>query len=98
MAYTKAQREEIALSNGAFQRQVGGCLFTHARYLYDVSRGKQDRDPDETAIVLSVVANVEPFVVPMSRAVLHYRQWTDSAMLRPSLTRRSWTSSRRSGR
>lgn len=72
MAYTKAQREEIALSNGAFQRQVGGCLFTHARYLYDVSKSKQDRDPDETAIVLSVVANVDPFVVPMSRAVLHY--------------------------
>jgi len=65
-------RARSARRNGAFQQQVGGCLVTHARDLYDVTRGKQDRGPDEAAIVLSVVANVEPFVVPMSRAVLHY--------------------------
>jgi len=70
MAYSKAQREEIALNNGEFQRQIGGCLYTHARYLYDT--GHSTRPADEMAIILSVLADPAPFVVATCRAFLHY--------------------------
>lgn len=70
MAYNKAQREEIALTNGEFQRQVGGCLYTHARYLYDTDHST--RDANEMAIILSVLADPAPFAVSASRAFLQY--------------------------
>lgn len=70
MAYNKAQREEIALTNGEFQRQVGGCLYTHARYLYDTDH--TTRSDDEMAVIRSILADPAPFAVSTSRAFLHY--------------------------
>lgn len=70
MAYNKAQREEIVLTNQGYQRQISGCLYTHARYLYDTNH--ETRPAGELAVVLSILSNTQPHVTATGRAVLLY--------------------------
>lgn len=70
MAYTKSQREEIVQTNSDYRRTIAGCLFTHARYLYDVDH--ETRPAGELRVVLSVLADTTTFVTATGRAILLY--------------------------
>lgn len=70
MAYTYEQRETIALTDTVYQRRIGGALWRIARYLYDVDHS--ERAANEMRIILSVLADVSPYVVSAGRAVLNY--------------------------
>ena len=70
MAYNKAQRDEIVLTNQGYRQQISGCLYTHARYLYDVDH--ETRPAGELACVLSILADTTAFITATGRAVLFY--------------------------